>query len=228
MNIELADEEAVLLDGKVGAAAQSVVDAAKARLASAVAHPDLSPQHAGFIADVVTEAHRELLLTFRAKQIRYCRLCERKADYYLRARSSRSGRKGTPDYSKPRTFSGVELHDGFVSIENHVSLGCCLDCFNLLKPFLAKALDVVKAQIPKQITDHSPIYQRTKKMHCKKCEWIGLESEMGMLPAMIQGYYPGKCPSCGVENSLFTHNIVTAEPLEYAVVPATTAKGNQP
>lgn len=219
MKYELSDNEAVLLDGQVSDSTQVLVDAAKARIVAVNSYPDLSEREAGFIADVVSEARSELLLAHRCEYIRGCPVCEKDAGYHVRTRTSRNERKGQPDFSKPKLFLAIEFHESFITIKNRVALGCCQDCFNRLKPYLASALKDIKAQIPSVITGHKPTYIRTKKMHCKKCEWLGLEAEMGKLPALMgNGFYPGKCPSCGAENQLFTTNIETATPLEYAVV----------
>jgi hypothetical protein len=219
MKYELTDTEAVLLDGQVSDAAQGLVSAAKARIAAASAYPELTEREAGFIADVVTEAHKELLLAHRSEYVQRCPVCEKDAGYHIRTRTSRNGRRGQPDRSKPKLFRAFEFHESFITIKNRVYLGCCSDCFARVKPYLAEALKDVKAQIPSCITGHKPTYLRSKKMHCKKCEWIGLESEMGRLSSIIgNGWYPGKCPQCGAENQLFTTNIETVVPIEYAVV----------
>src|SRR5262249_35083081 len=152
-------------------------------------YPGLSKKEAGFVADVMSEAVTELLLAHRCEYIRRCPVCEKDAGFYIRTRNSRNGRKGQPDRTKPKLFPAFEFHNSFITIKNHVRLGCCQDCFARVKPFLAEALKDVKAQIPSLITGHKPTYLRSKKMHCKKCEWVGLESEMGKLPALMGNGY---------------------------------------
>jgi len=214
---ELTDPEAVLLDGQVRDTVQSLIDAAKARLSAIGLYSDLSEREAGFVADVTTEAHTQKILAHGCEYIRRCPVCEKDAGYHIRTRSSRNGRKGQPDFSKPKLFPALEFHQSFITIKNRVALGCCQDCFARVKPYLADALKDVKAQIPSNVTGHKPTYLR---MTCTKCSWIGLESEMGKLPAIMgNGYYPGKCPSCGAENQLFSRNIEAVSPVEYAVVP---------
>lgn len=208
MTLNLSDHELVILDGQCSETVQQAVDAAKQRLAAIAALPQLTEKQAGFVADVVREARENGKLTFRFSSIRSCPLCERKAGYAVRTRRSAWARAGTPNYDKPLYLSGIELAERFLSVKGYVSLGCCRECMDFMKPFLTEALADVRAEIPENITGHAPRFLWYRNQHCTKCEWSGHEGQMGFIPAVFQGKYRGKCPQCGAENLFLGPTII--------------------
>lgn len=217
MKVELTDEELVFLDGKVSSDTQKEVDNARERIAMVKAIPDLDPKHAKFIADVVREAQTNGELVRYHENIRHCSLCDANAGYDVHRRRGRYHRVGQPNYDKPITMSGVELARRVIRITGYVALGCCRVCFDKLLPDLQKALTGVKAEMPKSLTGVPPKWKRWNKRRCQ-CGWEGHEGEMGqLLTFMGDGFYRGKCPKCGEENSLFSQRI---KPIEGFVVVA--------
>lgn len=206
--VELTDDELTLLDGKCSDAVQADVDAAKLRLASVESLGHLTPERAGFVADVVREALKSGRLTFCWRSLRLCDVCKRSDGYAPYKRTSRYRRKGDPDYSRPRTFRGVELKHGYVSVQGYARLGCCEDCFNATKASLTEALADIRAEVPEAITGQPPRFRYSENQHCTTCDWKGHELQLGQLPTLMgDGYYRGKCPKCGAENRLFLHPI---------------------
>lgn len=49
-------------------------------------------------------------------------------------------------------------------------------------------------------SDGAPLYQRWDRCRCKRCKWTGHDGQLGKLRTLMgDGFYPGKCPSCGEE-----------------------------
>lgn len=197
-SVILTDEELAILDGKCSEKIQKEVDAAKSRISAASTYAHLTPLQAGFIADAVSEAKNTGLLVKRGVGLSYCPVCKKSGGYAVYKRSSRFHRKGEKDFSKPLTLYGIELADRFVSIKGYASCGCCRECFDTILPDLKKALEGVRAQLPKDL--QTTPFKKFKKMKCNKCGWEGHEGQMRKLPVMFEGYYPGGCPSCEAEN----------------------------
>jgi len=200
--VDLTDSELVLLDGSCSEKVQAEVDAARTRLGSMTAHPDLPPALAAFIADVVNEARENGRLIYRTERISYCRLCGRTKSYVL----FKSGpRRGTPNYNRPIYMHGHEFARRFVTIQGSVSVGGCHECVEAVMPYLPDALRGVPAEVPAVLrAKGEPVRKRYDRRRCTKCGWGGHEGEMGQLRTLMgDGYYPGKCPSCGVEHAPF-------------------------
>lgn len=207
----IPDRYASLLDGLTDDETQKVIDAAKERLHLLDINAGLSELHAKFIHDVVNEAKKAGKLTFKYDCITYCSLCKRSDGYAKYKRDGRYHRKGQIDLSKPLSFRAIELKHSFVTVKNYVSLGGCTDCMDMILPPLVAALRDVKAELPEALA--GPVrYKRYDLKQCTACKWEGHEGQLGKLRTLMgDGYYAGKCPSCGVENSLFVHAIKTVE-----------------
>lgn len=202
-SVKLTDDELTLLDGRCSEKVQKEVDAAKARLGSMAAHPDLPPAQAALIADVVNEARETGRLIYRTERIDYCRICKQTKGHV----PFKSGpRKGKPNYDRPIRMTGYEFARRFVIIRGSITVGGCQECVEAVMPYLPDALRGVAAEVPAALrAKGEPIRKRYDRRRCTKCGWEGHEGEMGQLRTLMgDGYYPGKCPSCGVEHLPFT------------------------
>lgn len=204
MKIELTDNELVLLDGKVSGEVQEEVDRAKARVDAVEAysdHADITPTLAAFIADVVHEARTQGRLVANHVRIRSCRLHD---EYYGFVKYKSGPNQGRPNYKRPIAKPGREFARRFVTVEGHVTLGGCNECIEKALPALREALIGVPAQLPDLlVTEGAPRFTRYDDRECLECGWTGHEGQMGRLPAILGGDYPGKCPSCGAEKLPF-------------------------
>jgi predicted nucleic-acid-binding Zn-ribbon protein len=73
--------------------------------------------------------------------------------------------------------------------------------------------------MPSEITGVNPQVKRVDVMHCKKCDWRGPESDMGLMRTLMgDGFYHGKCPKCEAKNMLFVHEIETVSG-QFVLVP---------
>lgn len=197
--VELSDAELLLLDGGCSEKVQAEVDAARSRLDTAAAMPDVSPEMAGLIADAVTEAKTNGLLLWRATRARSCVVCGKRAGYWVFKSGPRRGRE---DWNRPLSFYAVEMADRFVRMENHLTLGCCQDCAQELRPLIAAALADVQAQVPDHIAAQGrPKWKKHGRRECPDCGWQGHEGEMRLLRAVMGGMYPGGCPSCPFDST---------------------------
>lgn len=195
-SVSLTDDELALLDGRCSEKVQEAVDGALARIAARTSHPDLAPDHAGLVADVVAEAHKNGRLVFWRERIRRCPLCGTSPGYV----AYKSGpRRGRPNYDKPRHLDGHEFAYRFVTVQGHVSVGGCADCVNPLLPTIAEALRGVPAQVPPVLrAEGEPERVRHNNRRCTKCGWTGHEGQMGRLPTLMgDGSFPALCPECG-------------------------------
>lgn len=195
----LTDDELVKLDGVCRAEVQAEVDAAKNRIAARMRYDDLPSEHAGLIADAVTEARANGRLKWLTCRIDRCHLCGWAGEYPRYKKGPREGQ--IRDNARRSTTGGVELAGRFVRIQGHVLLGGCTECMDSLKDRLAEALRGVEAQVPETLrTDGEPKRVKYDKRRCLTCGWEGHEGEMGRLRTLMgDGSYPGKCPSCATE-----------------------------
>lgn len=196
--VKLSDAELLLLDGACSADVQAVVTAARARIEMAATMPYLSPELAGLVADVVTEANKTGRVLWRGTRARHCPVCKKSAGY---AKFKSGPRRGQENYDKPLTFAAVEMADRFVRVQNHLSLGACSDCAAEAKPAIVNALADVRAEVPAELAAPGrPAWKRHWLRSCPKCGWSGHEGEMRKLVAVMGGLYPGGCPSCEFES----------------------------
>jgi len=221
--LELTDEEVVLLDGRCSPEVQVEVEKSRDRLALTSNIFGLTKKQALLIADVVLLAKSEGYVICRGDSIRYCEVCEKSAGYAKHKRSGRYHRAGQDNRDRPLTFRGVEFKDSFVRIQNHVSLGCCYDCFQAIKDNLHDALALIKAEVPEAITGFKPKWKRWRRHECTKCGWQGHEGDLGKLRTLLSdGYYRGQCPKCPAKNEFMSHPIKMIDGFD--VVPAEEPK----
>jgi hypothetical protein len=205
--MNLLDIELVLLDGQCRPEIQKEVDAAKERLEVVLELVNIPPTVAGFIADVVREAKTGGKLSYRIVSLRKCEVCGHRCDYDIYTRYSSNHKKGDKNYDRPIMFNGIDLSNSLVSVRGYATLGCCLDCWKIAQPVLIERLKNVVSEIPEKITGEKPKFKRYKRKKCTECGWVGHEGQMRKLRTLMgDGYYPGGCPKCGVENSFFSPN----------------------
>ena len=205
--VHLSDDELAVLDGQCSEKVQSEVIAALARIQSREAHPSLSVDEAGFLADVVTEARTYGRIVRQNLRARHCKICGKNPGYY-RFKSGR--RKGEQDWNRPLKFAGVEMARRFVTVQGSITLGGCSECIERLTPEIKTALANVPAQIHASFAaEGRPVYVWNANRHCTACGWTGHEGEMGRQPTLIgYGTYPAECPQCGAKNQVFSQPVV--------------------
>ena len=193
ISLELTVQEILLLDGQCRPEIQEAVE--RAKLASTLSG-GLSESEAEMVAKILDVARKNGRLTFVPTTISYCPCCKRNDGYWPVKRATKYKTRGEPDYDKPKLFPAWELDRGFVVVKNHVRAGVCETCRPRVFPVLAERLAGMRAELPKEITGIEPRYKRVAHMACAACGWQGLETEVGLLPAMFGGTYRGQCPSC--------------------------------
>lgn len=212
--VTLTDEELVLLDGRCSEKVQAEVAAAKARLTAAQTMSGVSPTVAGFVADAVTLAQKDLKLSFERCGLRRCRICDKCAGYHV----YKSGRqKGRENLDKPLYLQGVELKESFMRMRGYATLGCCADCWTQVQPLVAEAVKDLAAEVHPQIAPGHP-WKRYQRVKCNSCKWQGHEGQLAPAPALMGGFYPGKCPQCGNQNPFFGQSIIERVSDEYVVL----------
>ena len=224
--VKLTDKQILLLEGDPAFA--ELVSAAKERLANTERFAYLNDAQRNLIAKIVEQANKEKFVNCRYARTTYCTLCGKSAGYGTYQRSSRNHRKGERDWSKPLSMNGIEFGESFVV--NHIQLGGCLDCINnavvgAVKEIVRDIQCEVNAEL---LTPERPNWTRYHNMKCE-CGWTGYEGEMyPVLTLMADGYYPGKCPSCGKENVLFAKYIRPTEGYTLVKMPRRiyTARGD--
>jgi rubrerythrin len=221
-SVSLSDSELLLLDGACTAKVQTEVDLARARVDYAAAHPEVSAAAVKVIVAAVAEARTNGLLSYDHQALNRCPVCEATGGYV----AYKSGpRKGQPNHSKPTRLRGIELRRSFVRFEGHVSIGACTTCMAEIAPLIAAELASVPAELPAQLrTEGAPAWVKDQHRRCKHCDWTGGESKLGLLPAVLGGQYPGKCPSCGDEQrALGERFIETLDTFEMIPAPEAAA-----
>lgn len=217
--VTLTDDELVRLDQHVRPEVQEAVNAARARITARVAWPNLRPEVAGLVADVVTEAETNGRLIYQRRGLRRCSLCGTGAGY-VPFKSGR--RKGQPNYDRPRMLDGIEFAARFVTIRGSVRVGGCAECVAPAVPVIVESLRGVKAERPDVLTaEGEPRWKRHNNRRCGSCGWEGHEGEMRRSRTLMgDGTYPSGCPACPAENHPFGRTVIEIAE-GYAVVEAT-------
>lgn len=197
--LELSAIEANQLDGKVNEAAQKIIDQAKMSLSLS---SSLSEVQKKLICELVERAKKNGKLIRRKSSSQVCPSCGKSAGYYTYPRNGRYHKKGDINYDQEKSLSVIDYEDRSVSFRNRVWRGCCKECELVFEAALKKALEGVKAELPKELSDFT--YKKYENKECKACGWKGHEGQLKKLPTMMgDGYYFGKCPSCDAENRAF-------------------------
>lgn len=194
--IRLSYDELALIDGKIGAAGQKIIDNAKRERSYGMPIPLLNR--------VLLESEKSGVLTWRVKNIRECPLCDKKRSYHKHPRSGRHHRKGDPDTNKPVHYGGVAFNEGFVVFAGQGD--CCIDCFTAhkMKETIIDYILEKDLKIQIQKNDYKPTrYTKDPIRVCFDCKEKIQESKMGMLPAIFGGSYPGECYKCSAKSIPF-------------------------
>lgn len=204
-SVKVTDTEMLLLVSVDRPEIAEAVAAARGRLTSIERYPDLTPEHAGFIADVILEARTNGRLTRLWRRIRYCSLCGASGEYRLPSKRHKNERY--------YPIHGVELAYRVVTMREHVALGCCDTCWHAVESTLLAALQDVPAEYPTHWEGAPQRWKRHDNKKCTACDWTGHEGEMARLPTVMGGgTYPGQCPECGAKNEwLGPQNIETVD-----------------
>jgi hypothetical protein len=195
-DVKLLYDELLLLDGKVSGKAQDVIDVAKKESTYGFDIPILN--------EILRASETNGKLTWRYKDIRSCPLCDKKYSYHTYSRSSRNHYKGETNYDSPMYYWGLAFNEGFVTIQGHGDF--CGEC-DKTKELTHKLIDYIldnDLKIEIQKNDYKPTrYKYDPLRICFQCKEEIYESEMGDLPALMGGYYKGKCPKCSAESRAF-------------------------
>lgn len=183
--VPLTYSELLSLDGKVSSDAQSVIDTAKREAELGFDFP--------LINEIILKSEQSGKLTWRYKEIRACSFCDKDYSYHPHQRNSRYHRKGRPNHNRPIYYTGLKFHEGFISLQGSGDL--CSDCerkFHVIESAVNYIVDHdLKIEIQKN--DYKPTrYIKDDVVICFKCKEEVQRSKLGLLPAMIKGYYPGQ------------------------------------
>lgn len=193
LKFNLTNEQAIMLDGHVDKKEQSLINLAKLRIQFKKKYPE--NDKAWFVADLIHEAKKNGIVTFKYGCGKFCCLCDKKASYAKYTRNSRYHKKGQLNYDKLIPISLIEFHDAYIKFQNHVTLGCCNDCWQIIKPIAKKHLNKIKAEISTKICPNNK-YKRFLIQQCKECN------------SEFTDYFH-KCPKCQTKRSIkYTKNFI--------------------
>lgn len=213
LKVELRPEEMLLLDGRVRPEVQRAVDLARDGERVRVQY-GLSERHGHLVANARAVAGEKGEMRLSGAPISHCWLCDRDAGY------------GGKRKDKPLSMDGFDLDRGFISVRGHVSLGGCWQCLTALKPALQAELASVRAEVSDTLrTPEATQWKKWSLCTCAACGWTGHDGELGKLRTLFNdGWYPGKCPSCGAENRPLGKNLIEHKPDGFVVVPVPPAR----
>lgn len=216
--VKLTAAELLRLDGVTSPDVQKSIDLVK-EAAALSARFHVGEAEGIFLASAVREGRTSGRLGFSHAQVRWCEICGKGGGYAKHSRSTRSHRKGDNDTSRPLMLSGVDLARGFINFIGWPSLGCCAECWDTLRPMVVELIEPLPIEAHPKITGHAERWKRWDHMGCKSCGWEGHEGEMGQLRTLMNdGYYPGRCPSCGAEN-VFLSRVIERRGEGFTMVP---------
>lgn len=190
--IKLTPSEVLLLDGKCSDSAQRMVDRVKV---AATLENILSVTEADMVAKILGVARLEKKITYFRQPIPSCKCCGRKDGYYPVRRRTNWKRVGQDDRDNPKTFNGFNMDFHGVVMKHYIPTGCCESCSPKILPVLLELIIGIEAD-----TGDVPGFPNDFKLmdlyECGACGWKGTENKVLPVPALFQGTYPGKCPSC--------------------------------
>jgi len=194
-NVSLKYEELLLLDGKVSHGVQEIINKKKYEKSIGFELPLMN--------EIISKSLTSGQFNYRIDRMRSCSYCDKKYDYETYSRSSRRHYKGQKNMDKPLYYRGYQFNTGCLIFTNTADI--CMDC--------EKKYDIVN-RIEKHILENDlkiqlvnnkdkTMYVKDDMQICWKCGYPIYKSEFEDLPAMMGGYYKGKCPHCGFEEKLF-------------------------
>lgn len=195
-SVKLLDVDLSRLADSADPETAAAASAAAGRLAVVATLGDVPPHVAQLIADVVSEATTAGRLIWRHDSTGMCPYCQRQSEWKVP-----KGKRKKREYRVPV----VDFADRPIFIRGHASVGACGECVEAARPHLIAALAHVHAQVPAQLAAPGrPALVRWDRQRCIKCGWSGHEGQMGKLRTLFNdGWYRGKCPSCGAERTAF-------------------------
>lgn len=188
-------------------ATRLAVERAEARLTMYRRYPDLG-ELAGLIAELQIQGRADGILGCRYEQAHSCLWCQR--DFGTKQVKRGRGRNAYTD-TVLLTERCVDFKKNWITIKGHVALGCCMQCFERVESAAKAELAHEFIELPNILqTSSAPRWKRYDRRRCKACGWEGHEGEMGQVPALIEGSFPGVCPKCNVRQlplgpSIFEH-----------------------
>lgn len=212
--LKLTDAELDRLDGHCESATQAAVDSMRARLALAddLSASGLTDGQVRLVHAAVERAQVNGALTYSSTGINRCGYCGAEGGYAKHKRSGRYHRKGDPDYKRPTYVSGIDYAQGVVTMRGYATVGACRPCCEAANPVILSRLatlpTALPAHFPGAATMQVPAYGGPRTVprvvkhglcRCSTCQLVQHEGEMGLLPAIMDGYYPGQCKRCGTK-----------------------------
>jgi len=218
--VPLTDADLDRLDGACSPEAQAAVNTSKARRELTARLSRLTDKQAAAVGKIVERARSQGELTHSRVSLNSCPACDVAPGYAARKRGTRYHDKGSPDYSKPRSVSGVDYGRGFVTVTGHVSVGCCNECDKVIFPAVQAEIATMPTAVPAWFPGSETFtvkawggdrtmarLVRHTIQKCKACGLVQHEGEMGTSPTIMgDGSFPSTCRGCGSKRAAFGPN----------------------
>lgn len=219
-SVTLPDDLMVVLDGRVDADQQKIVDAARSRLAMRESYPTLPVHITDLIADACREAIVEGEVDYKHRPMpgsTSCRYCRAVAGYLEYDRTRGNHQKGEPNYDKPQYMNGYDFTRYMTA---------CQTCAESAKALIVEQLSGKPIQISKSLSGKPPDFIKSMVYQCA-CGWRGPEIHLLTEPGWGGGPDLHKrCPNCSERAELgFGSRLCWVKPIEYIVVPESTRAG---
>ena len=190
--LELSDDEIMLLDGKVNADAQKIIDdVKKIHLYDDIGEP--------ILAEIIKIAVDQNELKYTHRTLFKCGMCGLVAEY---PKYKSGPRKGKINLSKSRNgFFGTAFHDGFIIANGYSNYGFCSECGKIAHSKIVNF--IVDKDLPVDIHTERGKYIRENERECFSCHAKIWEFDMKPKSAVMQGNYYAICPECGAVQVAF-------------------------
>jgi hypothetical protein len=193
-SLKLNPSELAQLDGKCSPDVQETVNLL--RKSAQIADKHNVPLSWGmFAAKAVKAAERDGILICRPVSMVRCEVTGKRAERRMITRGRDKG------LEQDIPFSGFELSDRFIQMQNHPNIGIAGDAISAMSPILIDVLRDVRAEISEKLTGEPPRFKKEKILRHDACDWEGPEHQAFTINKFHLPNTSG-CPCCNKSSSM--------------------------
>ena len=198
-NLKLTPLDLARLDGSTSPEIQGAVDLLKEGVRISETH-EVPLSWGMFAARAVAVAKEKGRLICSKMPMVRCDVTGRRAEQTTPKRK----RNGELPWPQDIPFTGIEVKDSFIRVQNTPHLGFDATALPAMMPILRVELRDVVAEIPEALTGEVPRYVMEKVIRHNTCGWEGPEHQAYTSDPLYGANRRG-CPHCGAAGEPYGH-----------------------